>query len=130
MRLKEGSDEWKGRHAYYVRRIKSGKVASMINTPKKSHPTREMGKALGYYEDNQDRMRYDEYRRQGWFVGSGVIESACKMIVCQRFKQVGMHWTINGLDPLLQVRTFAKSNRLEEFFDYRLRAVKMVRRAA
>ncbi len=130
MKLKEGTDEWKGGHAYYARRIKSGKVASVIGTLRRRHPRREMDRALGYYEDNQDRMRYDEYRRQGWFVGSGVIESACKMIVRQRFKQVGMHWTVNGLDPLLQVRTFAKSNRLEEFFDYRLRAVKMMRRVA
>jgi hypothetical protein len=37
-------------------------------------------------------MKYDIYSANGWFIGSGVIESGCKTIVCQRFKQSGMIW--------------------------------------
>jgi hypothetical protein len=30
-----------------------------------------------YFEDNQERMRYPKFRKQGFFVGSGVIEAGC-----------------------------------------------------
>ena len=29
------------------------------------------------------------------FIGSGIVEAACKTIVCQRFKCSGMHWSIS-----------------------------------
>jgi len=32
-------------------------------------------------------MNYNEYRANGWFIGSGVVESACKTVVGARFKQ-------------------------------------------
>ena len=37
-------------------------------------------------------MRYGEYRKQGLFIGSGVIEAACRTDVARRCKQSGMHW--------------------------------------
>lgn len=52
-------------------------------------------------------------------VGSGLIKSGCKTIVCQRFKQSGMIWSLNGVKSLLPLRTLLVSNRLEEFFRYR-----------
>ena len=38
-----------------------------------------------YYRGNAGRMKYDEYRANGWFIGSGVIESGCKTVIGQRF---------------------------------------------
>ena len=37
--------------------------------------------ALTYFRNNVQRMRYDEYRAQGYMIGSGTVESACKQIV-------------------------------------------------
>lgn len=34
-----------------------------------------------YYRSNLGRMKYDEYRGNGWFIGSGVIESGFQMIM-------------------------------------------------
>ncbi|PYU21970.1 MAG: ISKra4 family transposase, partial [Acidobacteria bacterium] len=31
-----------------------------------------------YFERNKERMRYPQFRKQGFFVGSGVIEAGCK----------------------------------------------------
>jgi len=41
-------------------------------------------------------MKYDEFRRQGLFGGSGVVEAGCRTVIGQRLKQSGMHWTIKG----------------------------------
>ena len=51
-----------------------------------------MRQSVGYYQENKERMRYALFRQQGYFIGSGVIESACKHLVAQRLKQAGMQW--------------------------------------
>jgi hypothetical protein len=65
----------------------------------------------GYFTTNAERMRYPAFRAMGMFIGSGAVESACNTIVAQRAKQSGMHWTINGLDPLLALRVLDRSGR-------------------
>ena len=67
--------------------------------------------ALGYFTTNAHRMQYHHYRANGWSIGSGPVEAACKTIVAQRAKQAGMRWTITGLDPVLTLRTLTRSNR-------------------
>lgn len=68
-------------------------------------------KALAYFTDNAHRMNYHHYRANGWFIGSGPVEAACKTIVAQRAKQAGMRWTITGLQPILTLRTLTRSGR-------------------
>jgi hypothetical protein len=64
----------------------------------------EIDTALGYFQNNAPRMRYHWFRQCGLFVGSGVIEAACKTVVGQRLKQAGMHWTVNGADAIIAHR--------------------------
>lgn len=59
---------------------------------------------IHYYEGNRERMRYAEFRRRGYFIGSGVTESSCKRLVGARLKQAGMRWTAAGAQAILQVR--------------------------
>jgi hypothetical protein len=42
-----------------------------------------------YFARNADKMRYPEFRAQGLFVGSGVIEAGCKTVIGYRLKQSG-----------------------------------------
>ena len=55
---------------------------------------RERDKALGYFETNAHRMRYQHFRSLGMFVGSGVVEAGCKAVIGQRLKLSGMRWTV------------------------------------
>ena len=51
-------------------------------------PVRESRRRLtGYVRNNLHRMDYPTYVKNGWQIGSGVIESACKTVVCRRMKQ-------------------------------------------
>ncbi|MFT4216138.1 MAG: ISKra4 family transposase [Micropruina sp.] len=68
-------------------------------------------KALDYFTGNAHRMQYHHYRTNGWFIGSGPVEAACKTLVTQRAKQAGMRWTITGLDPILTLRALTRSHR-------------------
>jgi hypothetical protein len=49
-----------------------------------------------YFANNSERMRYDQFRAQGYLIGSGTIESGCKQIVTQRLKRSGAQWTLDG----------------------------------
>jgi hypothetical protein len=60
--------------------------------------------AMGYYRHNANRMRYRRFRRQGLFIGSGVVEAGCKHIVGQRLKGSGMRWSIEGARDILNLR--------------------------
>ena len=53
---------------------------------------------------NSGRMRYDEYPRLGYGIGSGAVESAHKQVVHARFRQAGMRWSEAGARRLLALR--------------------------
>jgi hypothetical protein len=59
---------------------------------------------IRYYTDNQSRMRYDEYLRKGYGIGSGAVESAHKQVVHARMRQAGMRWSEAGARRLLALR--------------------------
>ena len=131
--IKENSKEWKYRHHYWSECIKAGKVQNVLDFIWKNMRAR-LGKdamrEYKYYRSNAGRMKYDEYRANGWFIGSGVIESGCKTVIGQRFKQSGMIWSLKGAKALLPLRTLYKSNRLEQFFAYLVRDLRQVDCAA
>jgi hypothetical protein len=105
----EGSrraDQWTARLA---RDLKAGKILTVIERLKTLAPTsKESREALDalvkYYTDNASRMRYDEYLRLGYGIGSGSVESAHKQVVHARLRQAGMRWSPEGARRLLALR--------------------------
>ncbi len=65
----------------------------------------------GYFTNNVQRMEYPEYQAQGWQIGSGVVESACKTVVGQRLKGAGMRWSEAGAHALCHVRALYRSEK-------------------
>lgn len=53
-------------------------------------------KAVTYFTNNQTRMDYARFREQGYFIGSGTVESAGKQISGLRLKRAGARWTEQG----------------------------------
>lgn len=62
-----------------------------------------------YFGNNVHRMEYPEYVAEGWQIGSGVVESACKTVVGQRLKGAGMRWSEAGAHRLCHVRALYRS---------------------
>jgi hypothetical protein len=63
----------------------------------------------GYLERHAHRMEYPEYLAQGWHIGSGAVESACKTVVGQRLKLAGMRWGEDGADAVCYLRALYRS---------------------
>jgi hypothetical protein len=74
---------------------------------------------IAYFQKNKDHMRYDQYRKQGLFIGSGVVEATCKHLVGHRLKQSGMEWTVRGANAILAARSVILSNRFEDYWEQR-----------
>ena len=124
-----GNDEFKMKEWARRRReeLDAGKVEDVIAAIKALSPSAEKTKEVcerenGYFEKNKNRMRYNEFRRLGLFVGSGVLEAGCKSVIGQRLKQSGIHWTVKGANSIIAMRCCFFSNRWEDFWDYRAAA--------
>jgi hypothetical protein len=84
-------------------------------------PRKTIRQTWTFLTNNRERMRYDEYRRQGLFIGSGTVESACNRLIGARLKQSGMRWSQPGAHQVVQVRAAVLSDRdrWECFWDHR-----------
>lgn len=108
--------------------LKQGKVAQLIRVADDLvGKTKEGKKAIGYFKNNKERMKYNEYLAKGWFIGSGVVESGCKTVIGKRFKQSGMIWSKNGLRALFPFRIAYMSGRYDELWQYLLSNEKQVK---
>ncbi len=90
--------------------------------PENPETKKEARTQMNYFDKNKDHMRYNKYREQRLFIGSGVVEAACKHLVGSRFKQSGMEWTVNGANAMLALRCVVLSNRMEEYWEQRAAA--------
>jgi hypothetical protein len=79
---------------------------------RKSSACRAAWQALeSYFENHLHRMDYPEYVAEGWQIGSGVVESACKTVVGQRLKGAGKRWGEAGAHALCHVRALYRSEK-------------------
>jgi len=74
---------------------------------------------IAYLAKNKEHMRYAAFRREGLFVGSGVVEAGCRSVIGQRLKQSGMEWSVRGANAIITLRCMFQSGRLEEYWESR-----------
>lgn len=63
-----------------TREIKLAVFFTQDDVDANGYPVRDRDSELGYFLNNAPRMRYKWFRSRGLFVGSGVVESACKAV--------------------------------------------------
>ena len=74
-----------------------------------------------YLYRNRERMRYDEYMRNGWPIASGTVEGACKNLIRDRFERSGMRWTIPTAEALLKLRAAHLSGDLNDYWEHHIK---------
>jgi hypothetical protein len=98
-----------------VERIIRRARGEALGTPRQ----REVEAQLGYFVHNAARMRYGTFRKQGLFIGSGVIEAGCRSVIGARCKQSGMFWTEEGASAVMALRCLNAGGRLNAFWQAR-----------
>jgi hypothetical protein len=69
-----------------------------------------------YLERHREHINYAMYKELGLPLGSGMVESACKWLIQQRFKGVGMRWSADGFNHLLHLRLAWVNGRFDALF--------------
>ena len=69
-----------------------------------------------YLEKHRDHLDYEKFKELGLPIGSGLVESACKWLIQQRFKGVGMRWSEDGFNHLLHLRLAWVNGRFDALF--------------
>ena len=70
--------------------------------------------AQAYLTTRQAQMDYPAFQADGWPIGSGMVESANKLVVEARMKGSGMHWAAGNVDGMLALRNAVCNDRWEE----------------
>ena len=104
--------------------LDEGDVESVLKSMRRLRPTgvkakEELRKTIKYFENNRERMGYREFRQQGLFVGSGVVEAGCRTVIGRRLKQSGMYWSVRGANDIIALRCIQLSGRWEEIWEMR-----------
>lgn len=116
--------EYQARRSRWVRRLLGNGVENLIKETRQECTGKPQAQAvedqLDYFVNNLERMKYRTFRRQGLFIGSGVIEAGCKTVIGSRCKQSGMFWGEVGAENILALRCIHSSRRLEDFWKAKL----------
>lgn len=112
-----------------LRAILEGRIGRVIGafrqmTKKRRLKRSELEKLechLGYFENNRVHMKYDEYLMQGYPIGSGVVEGACRHLVKDRMERTGMRWCIDGAQCIQDLRAVYLNDDWDAFQVYMIR---------
>ena len=81
------------------RRLEEGELGTVSAAVREVHR-----QAVQYFRHHEHRMDYPTYVRNGWQIGSGPVESACKTVVGNRLKGGGMRWDEDGSDAICHLQ--------------------------
>ena len=70
-----------------------------------------INRAYLYLKKRLDLIDYAHFRRKGFPIGSGSVESAHKLLFQSRMKQSGMRWAESHVDPMLALRSLICNGR-------------------
>lgn len=89
-----------GQHNEVIQDVQN--ALSIPGLPNGAYKT--LANLLQYLETHREHIDYEGFKELGLPIGSGMVESACKWLIQQRFKGVGMRWSEEGFNHLLHLR--------------------------
>jgi hypothetical protein len=112
---------WVMSHQHF---LDDGKIELLVNRlralgTERQELAKEIENEASYFERNEARMRYPKFRKQGLFVGSGVIEAGCKTLIATRLKRSGMFWTVRGANAVIALRCCRHSHEFDDYWESR-----------
>lgn len=68
--------------------------------------------------NNSEYLQYDVYLDEGFPIGTGVIEGACRHLVKDRMDLTGARWRLAGAQAVLRLRALLASGDFQEYLQY------------
>ena len=85
-------------------RVRDVLRAIAARTPQTKERHRLRRREFGYFGSDVQRMRYGTFVKEGYPIGSGVVEAACEQVVAQRLDQAGMPWGAAAAEAIVRLR--------------------------
>ena len=103
--------EWLGTQCSRLKQGESGTVIAAVTAlPARTEEARTVRRReAAYLTKRQEQMRYDQFIEAGYPIGSGMVESANKLVVEARLKGSGMHWKRENVSPMVSLRALTCS---------------------
>ena len=74
--------------------------------------------APGYFAERLEQMRYADFRKAGYPIGSGTVESAARNVVQPRMRRPGRGWASENADAMLAALAEFHSGRLHSTWQH------------
>ena len=68
-----------------------------------------LNQLVGYYRDNEARMRYRAFKEMGLPIGSGIVESAHRHVLQVRMKRAGQRWAVTRARRMAHLRALYRT---------------------
>ncbi len=96
---------WEGKVAKVIEALcqRQQEMGEPSEGESETSPRSIVAKALGYLSNHQDKMKYDEYRKEGLPITSSLMESVVKQMN-QRVKGSEKFWCGQGAEAIVQLR--------------------------
>lgn len=111
-RKKSDKKEWLDNACHRLKHNKTGakqilkEMQTVYDTQNLSSiKTEKLEKSITYFKNNSSKMKYSFHSEHNHPIGSGVTESAAKVLVKQRLCNSGMRWKEQGAASVLHIRT-------------------------
>jgi hypothetical protein len=105
---------WSREVRHLFKASKTGKGIELIEQSGKGEAKEEANKLLQYISNNINNIDYKSYIGQGYYIGSGAIESSNKTVIQRRLKVGAMRWNPDSGQAVLTLMSKAKSTNLWE----------------
>lgn len=102
----------KGRAGYVAGGIARSATRRCIGRAKR----KAADKCVRYLLRHKEYLHYDKYLAAGFPIASGVIEGACRHLVCDRMDVTGARWSLKGAEAVLRLRALRSSGDFDQYW--------------
>ena len=108
---------WLGKYLHELKHgdpdrvLQALRALPMARAPQPAEARAVQQQALQYLAARRAQLAYAQFQAAGYPIGSGVVESANKLVVEARLKGSGMHWARANVNPLVALRAALCSGR-------------------
>lgn len=117
------AENWVRERALKVLEGKASDVAAGIRRSatlqKLSEKERENAdKCADYLLKYREFLHYDSYLEKGYPIATGVIEGACRHLICDRMDITGARWRLDRAEAVLKIRAIKSSGDFAEYWKF------------
>lgn len=112
------AETWVMTRALALLQGKSRDVAAGIRRSSTLKDREKADKCADYLLKYRDYLHYDQYLSKGYPIATGVIEGACRHLICDRMDITGARWRLERAEAVLKIRALRSSGDFEDYWTF------------